>query len=162
MVVFLKNMKKNIIYVLALAVILFGFASIASARSGCCSHHGGVCGCGCCDGTSLSATCAPYYPSCNTSYKPYTTYIAPVVQKPKVNVNSDAYIDANYYNVCSLKSSIDKHLYRYKGQNYYDSQCLLSVDPATEKFVVDNSLANTTANIHYWAYILLKYKNNIK
>ena len=37
------------------------------ARSGCCSHHGGVCGCRCCDGSSLSATCAPYYPSCNSA-----------------------------------------------------------------------------------------------
>lgn len=34
------------------------------ARSGCCSHHGGVCGCRCCDGSSLSSTCAPYYPEC--------------------------------------------------------------------------------------------------
>lgn len=42
------------------------------ARSGCCSHHGGVCGCRCCDGSALSAKCAPYYPSCNS---------APVVQK---------------------------------------------------------------------------------
>lgn len=39
------------------------------ARSGCCSHHGGVCGCRCCDGSSLSSTCAPYYPSCNTTVK---------------------------------------------------------------------------------------------
>jgi hypothetical protein len=37
------------------------------ARSGCCSHHGGVCGCRCCDGSSLSATCAPYYPSCGST-----------------------------------------------------------------------------------------------
>ena len=35
------------------------------ARRGCCSHHGGVCGCSCCDGSFLSATCLPYYPSCN-------------------------------------------------------------------------------------------------
>jgi len=40
---------------------------ITEARSGCCSHHGGVCGCRCCDGSSLSATCAPYYPSCNST-----------------------------------------------------------------------------------------------
>lgn len=45
---------------------ILGFFNIADARSGCCSHHGGVCGCGCCDGSSLSATCAPYYPSCNS------------------------------------------------------------------------------------------------
>lgn len=42
------------------------FPLLVDARSGCCSHHGGVCGCGCCDGSSLSATCAPYYPSCNS------------------------------------------------------------------------------------------------
>lgn len=45
------------------------------ARSGCCSHHGGVCGCRCCDGSSLSATCAPYYPSCGS-----TTTIIKTVQ----------------------------------------------------------------------------------
>lgn len=49
------------------------------ARSGCCSWHGGVCGCGCCDGTSLSATCAPYYPQCNTSY---SSYKPPVIKCP--------------------------------------------------------------------------------
>ena len=46
------------------------------ARSGCCSHHGGVCGCGCCDGTPLSSTCAPYYPECSRP-----VYIAPTVTK---------------------------------------------------------------------------------
>lgn len=38
------------------------------ARSGCCSWHEGVCGCSCCDGTPLSATCAPYYPGCGGGY----------------------------------------------------------------------------------------------
>jgi histone deacetylase complex regulatory component SIN3 len=52
--------------IIALTILFLGlfFATIAFARSGCCSHHSGVCGCRCCDGTSLSATCAPYYPSC--------------------------------------------------------------------------------------------------
>lgn len=41
------------------------------ARQGCCSWHDGVCGCRCCDGTPLSAKCAPYYPSCGggSAYK---------------------------------------------------------------------------------------------
>lgn len=57
------------LYIKTLFVFLF-FSLIflpknIEARSGCCSHHGGVCGCGCCDGTDLSATCAPYYPECN-------------------------------------------------------------------------------------------------
>jgi len=54
-----------------LAIFLLCPATV-EARSGCCSWHGGVCGCGCCDGTSLSATCAPYYSWC---YAP-----APVVK----------------------------------------------------------------------------------
>jgi hypothetical protein len=47
--------------------------SIAQARSGCCSHHSGVCGCGCCDGSGLSAKCAPYYPECSAP-SPAATY----------------------------------------------------------------------------------------
>ena len=45
-------------------VLSFILPSFAEARRGCCSHHGGVCGCSCCDGTPLSAKCAPYYPHC--------------------------------------------------------------------------------------------------
>lgn len=46
-------------------ILLLSFIPLADARRGCCSHHGGVCGCVCCDGTALSAKCAPYYPDCN-------------------------------------------------------------------------------------------------
>lgn len=60
----LADMKN--VYVVSIAVAFFFVSvSMVEARSGCCSHHGGVCGCGCCDGTSLSTTCAPYYPQCN-------------------------------------------------------------------------------------------------
>lgn len=64
-------MKKIILFSILIAFVIFivsvGFLlpNKSDARQGCCSHHGGVCGCGCCDGTSLSATCAPYYPQCN-------------------------------------------------------------------------------------------------
>lgn len=55
-----------------IVTLLFAFSLIFPiqllARSGCCSYHGGVCGCGCCDGSSLSSTCAPYYPGCGGSY----------------------------------------------------------------------------------------------
>lgn len=37
-------------------VILF-FATNGYSKSGCCSHHGGVCEDKCCDGTSLSEKC---------------------------------------------------------------------------------------------------------
>jgi hypothetical protein len=82
-------MKKAVI-----VVCVFLLMPIAvSARSGCCSHHSGVCGCGCCDGTSLSATCAPYYPQCNKppqikTITPETT-TAPASQTPtKISTTS--------------------------------------------------------------------------
>ncbi len=57
------------IKIICLILVIIGLISLiilsAQARQGCCSHHGGVCGCRCCDGTSLSATCAPYYPNCS-------------------------------------------------------------------------------------------------
>jgi hypothetical protein len=34
----------------------------AQAQQGRCSHHGGVCGCRCCDGSALSAACSPFFP----------------------------------------------------------------------------------------------------
>lgn len=59
-------------YFVSLLVIFlvtsFLYPSKVFARQGCCSYHGGVCGCGCCDGSSLSSTCAPYYPECNRKY----------------------------------------------------------------------------------------------
>ena len=65
----------NIVLLSAL-ISVFLLPPIIDARSGCCSHHGGVCGCGCCDGTSLSATCSPYYPQCNENVD--LDYMSPV------------------------------------------------------------------------------------
>lgn len=59
-------MKKSILLAIVITTLCL-YVKIADARSGCCSSHGGVCGCGCCDGSGLSATCAPYYPWCNSS-----------------------------------------------------------------------------------------------
>lgn len=38
----------------------------ADAVPGCCSRHKGVCGCACCDGTALSATCRARMPECGS------------------------------------------------------------------------------------------------
>jgi hypothetical protein len=57
--------KKQLIVACVIALSVFSFTiNKAEAKSGCCSRHGGVCGCTCCDGSPLSAKCAPYYPSC--------------------------------------------------------------------------------------------------
>lgn len=56
-------MKRLLLIAIVLAAIVEW--SDVSAKPGCCSRHGGVCGCECCDGTPLSAKCAPYYPDCS-------------------------------------------------------------------------------------------------
>ena len=53
-------MKKMLLFLLMFAI----FTPLAMAGRGCCSHHGGVCGCSggralCCDGT-LSPSCGCY------------------------------------------------------------------------------------------------------
>lgn len=74
----MPRMKGLFSLLLPLLLLSLFLPKIVEARSGCCSHHGGVCGCGCCDGTALSNTCAPYYPSCSEP-----VYVAPVAtQKP--------------------------------------------------------------------------------
>jgi hypothetical protein len=79
---------------ISLLIALFLFFSLVpilntEARQGCCSHHGGVCGCRCCDGTPLSAKCAPYYPQCSTP-KPIQTQLAtPQPIKPIVEVQNE-------------------------------------------------------------------------
>lgn len=75
---------KRFIFILLVGLFLATpfFVLDVEARSGCCSHHGGVCGCRCCDGTSLSATCAPYYPSCNPTPIKIITPAEPVITTP--------------------------------------------------------------------------------
>jgi len=70
-----KN-NKIFIAIIITALIIGGFLyffniSEVEARSGCCSWHGGVCGCQCCDGTPLSSTCLPYYPECGGGFPSY-------------------------------------------------------------------------------------------
>lgn len=66
---------KKIIISLVFLFIIFIFLEKVDARSGCCSWHGGVCGCSpggsqeCCDGTlSPSCTCTPIATQNNTNY----------------------------------------------------------------------------------------------
>ena len=68
-------MKK--IYLILVLFALLTFTTTVQARSGCCSHHSGVCGCSCCDGSPLSATCLPYYPGCSGGGQ-----AAPVQEEP--------------------------------------------------------------------------------
>lgn len=80
----MKNQFKKIwiAFIAVLFITISFYASQVEARRGCCSHHGGVCGCRCCDGSSLSAKCAPYYPSCSPA-KPVVT---PEITLPKNNI----------------------------------------------------------------------------
>lgn len=69
-------MRKSIFLNILLIIVFLTLSPSIWARSGCCSHHEGVCGCSCCDGTPLSSTCAPYYPECSRT-DPEPTYSLP-------------------------------------------------------------------------------------
>lgn len=108
------NIKIIIISILlCIYCILLPFDGVA-ARQGCCSHHGGVCGCRCCDGTALSATCAPYYPSCeapkikvqkpapkehqNNAYEYYQVPDEPVLNNDSYDFKAQATPEKKNYN----------------------------------------------------------------
>lgn len=81
-----EYLERNKIFIAIIIAVLMisGFLcffniSEVEARSGCCSWHGGVCGCRCCDGTPLSAKCAPYYPQCRS--QPIPKYEPPAEKK---------------------------------------------------------------------------------
>ncbi|OGX26192.1 MAG: hypothetical protein A2Y03_06615 [Omnitrophica WOR_2 bacterium GWF2_38_59] len=86
---------KNTNIALSLVLVIFLNQQLSEARSGCCSHHSGVCGCLCCDGSPLSSTCAPYYPYCSTSSK-----IVPKLDYQKKNIFPN-----NVYSTTNVKIS---------------------------------------------------------
>lgn len=82
-------MKLAVQTLITLLIFFFiGSFSVVDARSGCCSHHGGVCGSSCCDGSPLSAKCGgggsinQYVPQKN--YEPQE-YIPPSFTMPPVS-----------------------------------------------------------------------------
>lgn len=115
--------KLNLLLIILLSAVVFLSNPLpVEARQGCCSSHGGVCGCGCCDGSPLSSTCAPYYPQCSTNYQPSPapSYVAPTPPPPPVTLCTDnstysaadgkCHCDAGYYpglvnNVCKKVKS---------------------------------------------------------
>lgn len=118
--------KRNMIFITAvfLAVFLF-YMPKADARSGCCSSHGGVCGCGCCDGSSLSATCAPYYPECSSrsNYNPPVKTYTPATPTtknytPSTNLNQSSVNEVSSSSPTASRndsSGIDPHWYIFFG-----------------------------------------------
>jgi hypothetical protein len=50
-------MRKLLLLSIFSILVPLALSSTAEGQSGCCSHHGGVCGCSCCDGTPLSNLC---------------------------------------------------------------------------------------------------------
>lgn len=115
------------LFIFFLLFLIFPVKNIL-ARSGCCSHHGGVCGCGCCDGTSLSSTCAPYYPECGGGS--YSSYQAPPSCPSMSSYNSSSgqcecysgYIASG--NSCISIDQACKNKYGYNSErDYSDDSC---------------------------------------
>lgn len=102
-------MKKLLAPIFALTLIGTAIMAIpdAEARRGCCSHHQGVCGCKCCDGTALSDKCAPYYPACpsgsnTTPVTPKATAAPKSKAKPKATTGTKSKGTSFMCNVVSV------------------------------------------------------------
>lgn len=135
------NNKPILVGVIAVSfILLFLFINTTQARSGCCSSHGGVCGCGCCDGTPLSSTCAPYYPSCGGGWEPQPPIIYgctnPLSKNYKFTANRD---DGSC--IFEVKGCMDKIADNYNpSANTQDNNtCLYSKDE-----VFTETIGNTT------------------
>lgn len=114
-----------LVVLLLFFLTLLSFPSFVSARSGCCSHHGGVCGCGCCDGSPLSSTCAPYYPECGGGYGSYNIY-QPLPSCPVMSTYNSlteqceclsGYVASG--NTCISKSQACSNTYGFMAQEDY-------------------------------------------
>jgi len=131
----MKEKNNKIFIVIIITVLIIGsflyFFNISEveARSGCCSWHGGVCtykcpdginiGYMCCDGTSLSTKCAPYYARCPTKITPkcpsHSIY----------NPSSDS-CECNHGYIASGDECIDVSTYCHDKYGSYSSYNTLS------------------------------------
>ena len=144
-------------------VLMSMMAGIARARSGCCSHHGGVCGCGCCDVSPLSATCASYYPSCGGGYDTYTPpvirqplYIAPTPDVPQTaTINTSP----NLQSECKMDVIMSWPKTTNSDRFSLAMSKMAGVDPGPSPDTSDNSYAFTGIDPGKW-YINLKAGNS--
>ncbi|MBT9548596.1 MAG: tetratricopeptide repeat protein [Candidatus Sericytochromatia bacterium] len=96
------------------------------ARRGCCSHHNGVCGCKCCDGSSLSDKCAPYYPNCGseTTVINITIPDEPLSQEEKSaefhKIGKEAEEKGDHYKAVDYYT---KAINSHKEGLYYEDRC---------------------------------------
>ena len=82
----IKKIKTVFILLLILVVAFILNKEVAFAgRKGCCSHHGGICGRVCCDGTPLSKKCEPYYNQ-KTPVKPFLAIMQRVIDGDTISI----------------------------------------------------------------------------
>ena len=138
-------MNKRIFVVI---IIFICFPLLVSAKRGCCSHHGGVCGCSggrnlCCDGTiSPSCTCQG---GSNTSKKSSSTTktVYGCTDKKANNYNSKANKNDGSCKY-DVYGCMDSKAINYKKEaNKSDGSCLYEVLGCTDKRALNyNSKAN--------------------
>jgi hypothetical protein len=96
-------------------LFIFLIPSISLATSGCCSHHGGVCGCdssvgkqACCDGTNS--------PSCTCAYNPPPVKTTPTISKLATleETNNNSWCGAGIF--FETKNEADNSLKKYRSE----------------------------------------------
>jgi len=133
-------MRKIIIFITLLVILPFNVIA----------HPGNTDSSGC-------HTCRTNCTKWGLSYGEYhchnAKYTAPVYVTPakKPVVKSCSFED------CCLEKSSDKYQYKRQYATFYDSKCTMANDTETERWILENGLANNLKDIHKWAYWLIKY-----
>jgi hypothetical protein len=129
------SIKRGFLFSLFASLIIF-WPSFSFATSGCCSHHGGVCGCNtstgsqsCCDGTDS--------PSCGCAYTP------PTNKTQSLPSLSSLTKTCNYSDLTSLESKLDS--------TKNDLQICIKSSSAKETTI--NNLKKTIDNRDVWLWI---------
>jgi hypothetical protein len=101
---------KKLLIILSGIVVMFCLIEVpvSEARRGCCSHHGGVCGCACCDGSGLSDICAPYYPWCNGGSGSSPNYTPVPKSKPKTKASKINHSNKTAKEIEQLRGSMSQ------------------------------------------------------
>lgn len=137
----------SLVVLLSIIFIPAGEQKLAEARQGCCSHHGGVCGCKCCDGSPLSLTCTPYYTDCenNTHDETYKGDAWNWAEKGKSSFEKQQYEKALTYYSHALSIHQASYYYIDRAQVY---QALKRYEKALSD--IEMSISLCTKNDAYW------------
>ncbi|HIH96804.1 MAG TPA: hypothetical protein HA348_04915, partial [Thermoplasmata archaeon] len=155
-----KSKLKVLVVLILVALLLSASVADIGAHSGCCSWHGGVCsytcshgglGYRCCDGTSLTSTCRPYYAVCSDYITPQvTTQAATSVATTSATITGN--LDSTGAPVKEHSGHITCQIwFEYGKTTSYGYSTIMQSKPSAGSFNTDISSLDEDTTYHFRA-----------